>query len=232
MRQAVGVEICQRRVLYRRRQEALQPLGRAAHAGGDVFEPGLVGRRLQALGRARAVVVDLALPAAVRELVIVPDADEWPQGARVLDVGIGQIGLIDMAIVGHGGGNLDGPDAGAGRQGADLAHRASLQGRLVLGRPDHLIDEVAQVQNETQPFGLGFACVLGDHAPIGRRVAQVDVLAADEGEAGGRGVVLVRGGEGAARAAGPAVGVDEAVPVGSPRFQPGDQRPAGPVGGF
>src|SRR5262245_42821435 len=65
----------------------------------NVFEPRLVGGDLDRLTGSRiASGLDDALPALPREFVVVPDADERPTRARVLQIGIGEVALVDDAI--------------------------------------------------------------------------------------------------------------------------------------
>lgn len=108
---------------------------------------------------------------------------------------------------------------------------APIEPRLDLFRVhDHLIDEVAEVEDEAELLGAGAAHILVDHPAPGVGVAFVDGLAAYEGEADGACVVVGRCGDGAADAAAIPLRIDKAEPV-DPRWpEPADQHPAGPVG--
>ena len=100
MPEAVVVPLLDLDVLDRRRPELGQRPARRLHPRRNIFEPGLVGGDLDGLPGLRrlAAGLDDALPALPGEFVIVPDADERPAGARVLQVGIVQIALVDGAI--------------------------------------------------------------------------------------------------------------------------------------
>ena len=78
-------------------------------------ETGLELRRL--VDRRAVAVVRHRLPRVVRELVIVPRVDERPARARGLYVGIREERLVEVAVVGEGGGERR-------RAGGQLAGRA------------------------------------------------------------------------------------------------------------
>src|SRR5262249_18385111 len=103
---AVIVELCDRRLYHLRRPELIKPRSRSLrHSRWDVFPPGLVGRDAQRLSRLDylGAILDEALPALPGELVVVADAHEREMRARVLDVGIADVGLIDHAVTSERG---------------------------------------------------------------------------------------------------------------------------------
>src|SRR6185369_3251563 len=86
-------------VLDRNRPEFGKRAARRRHASRDIFEPGLIGRDLDGLAGLRlAARLNDALPALPREFVIVPDGDERPARAGILEVGISEIALVHGAI--------------------------------------------------------------------------------------------------------------------------------------
>ena len=97
--QPIGVPLVDLNVLDRERTERVERTARRRDARRNIFEPGLVGGDLDGLaGLRRAACLDDALPALPREFVIVPDADERPARAGILQIGIGEIALVDGAI--------------------------------------------------------------------------------------------------------------------------------------
>ncbi len=61
---------------------------------------------------------------------------------------------------------------------SDVVDRAVVSGLDLVGILDHLVDEIAEVQNETEPLSGGSAFVLVDHPAIGVQRAFIDILAA------------------------------------------------------
>jgi hypothetical protein len=92
-----------------------------------------------------------------------------------------------------------------------------------------LVDEIAQVQHETQPVLRRGTFVLPDHPAIRVQRAFANVLATDEREARRSRVVAPGRGQRAADPAAVAVLVHEAVPVFACREQVGHEYAAGPV---
>src|SRR5262249_45003434 len=151
---------------------------------GDVFEPRLVGGDLDRLARLRrSPRLDDALPALPGELVIVPNADERPARSRVLQVGIGEIALVDDAVTLDRERVMELADSAqtAIRDFADVVDRAVVPRRHLLGIFDDLVDEITEVEHEPELIGGRRALVLEDHPPIAVELALVHVLAADEG---------------------------------------------------
>ncbi len=235
--QAVVIEIGHRRIDHMRRIEGFQAAARCRHARRLVFEPCLVRRDLERLRghealRARKFLD--RLPALPREFVVVPHRDEGPACARILQVGILQIGVVERAVVLQRGGHVE---AVVGdRLALRKVHRerdAAIVAMAVLDlvRVLHdLVDEVAQMQHEAEPVLRRGAFVFADHPPIGIQRALADVLATDEGEARRSRIVGCGRRQRAADPAAVAVLVREAIPVFACRLQFGDQHAAGPVG--
>ena len=99
--QAVLVQFLDLDVLDGDRAERVERCRWAACTrAGMIFEPRLVGGDLDRSGPAVRTAAGLldALPALPGEFVIVPDGDERPARAGVLQVGVGEIALVDGAI--------------------------------------------------------------------------------------------------------------------------------------
>src|SRR5215831_4066269 len=96
---------------------------------------------------------------------------------------------------------------------ADLVDRAVVPRRQLVGIFDDLINEITEVENETELIGGHRALILKDHAPIAVELAFIHALAADEGEIDRPRIVRQGRGDGAADAATVALFIDEAVPV-------------------
>src|SRR6185503_18442392 len=83
----------------------------------------------------------------------------------------------------------------------------------LVGILDHLVDEIAEVQNEIELFGGGSAFIFVNHPAIGVELALIDILTTDKREVHRAGIVWQRRGDRAADPAAVAVGVREAIPV-------------------
>src|SRR4029450_5765251 len=128
-----------------------------------------------------APCLDDALPALPGEFVIVPDGDERPSRSRVLQVGIGKVALVDDAIALDRQRVMEFADSALTAIGnpADIVDRAVVSRRHLVGIFDDLIDEITEVENETELIGGRRALILGDHparalwvaflAPLGPR---------------------------------------------------------------
>ena len=138
--------------------------------------------------------------------MVVPDADERPARARVLEVGIGEIALVDGPVAVDGQRDVEVADLVAVRDARDLVDRAVVARLHLVGILDHLVDEVAQVQNEVELVGGGRAFVFVDHPAIAVELALVDVLTAHEGEVHRARIVRQRRSDRAADPAAVAVG--------------------------
>ncbi|MFT3916342.1 MAG: hypothetical protein QM704_20375 [Anaeromyxobacteraceae bacterium] len=230
--EAVGVELDDRDVLHGRWIEALERPARSRDARGEVLEPRLVRRDLDALARPlERPRLQVALPALPRELVVVPDGDERPARARVLEVGVGEVAAVDGPVALEGQRDVEVADLVAVRDARDLVDRAVEAGLRLVRILDHLVDEVAEVQDEVEAFAGGRALVLEDHPAVGVELALVQVLAAHEGEVHRARIVRRGRGDRAADPAAVPVGVGEPVPVGVRRPEAADQHARRPVGG-
>jgi hypothetical protein len=130
----------------------------------------------------------------VRELVVVPDDKEGEALVRLLQVGVGAVGAVELTVVVEARG---GPEfalgAGVEEDGAFAVVEgdgAVGRGRLEGGVARGFIDVVAEVDDEVE--------LLAVEAGVGVVVLAGEVLAGDEGEAdggvgvGGRRVLLTR----------------------------------------
>ena len=165
--------------------------------------------------------------------MVVPHADEGPARARILQVGIEQVGLVADAVVLQ---RVRHPEAVPGdhlalreldREGELAIVSAVLH---LVGVLHHFVDEIAQVQHETESFFGRGPLVFVDHLPVAVEGALGQALATDEGEL--RRARIVRCGRGQRTADATAVAflIDEAVPIFAGRRQIADQHAAGPVG--
>src|SRR5436190_19595733 len=68
------------------------------------------------------------------------------------------------------------------RDASDVVDGAVVPGLHLFGIFDHLVNEVAEMEDEAKLVGWPCAFILKDHPAIGVELALVDVLAADEGE--------------------------------------------------
>jgi hypothetical protein len=152
---------------------------------------------------------------------------------RVLQVWIVEVGAVERAIVGEGGRHPERGDLLAVGKADGIAQPAviAVSAGDFLRVVHDLVDEVAEVQHERELVLGGGSFVLEDHAPVGVLRPLADVLAADEGEADGPGIVVGRRSPGASDPAAASNLVHEPIPVGAGRLQPGDQNAAGVIGG-
>jgi hypothetical protein len=96
--QPIAIELFDGYVFYSGWIEAFEQRAPLSDTCGKIFKPGLIRRDLNALARLlERSRLDDALPTLPREFVVVPDRDERPAGASVLEVGIGEIGLFSAA---------------------------------------------------------------------------------------------------------------------------------------
>src|SRR4051812_26420345 len=100
----------------------------------------------------------------------------------------------------------------------------------VLGIPDDFIDEVAEVQYETELFGARPTLILVDHTSIRVARALRDILATDERELNERVVGVGGSGQRSTDAAGMTRFVDEAIPILASRLQARRQKSTRPIG--
>src|SRR5579884_441134 len=102
---------------------------------------------------------------------------------------------------------------------ADVVDRAVVPRRLLLRIFDDLINEITQVENETELIGRRRALILEDHPAIGVELAFIDVLAADKREIDRPWIVRQRRGDRPADAAAVPLSIGEAVPVDARRLE-------------
>src|SRR6185312_11156781 len=230
--QPVAIELFDRSVFYRWWIEALERPVPRSDACGEIFEPGLIRRDLDALARLlERPRLDDALPALPREFVVVPHRDKRPARARVLEVGIGEIAFVDGALTIDGRRDVEVADLVAIRDARDLVERAVVACLHLVGIFDHLVDEIAEVQNETELLGGGSAFIFVDHSAIGVELAFIDILTAHEREAHRAGIVWQRRRDRAADTAAVSVAVGESIPVGARRLESADENARGPIRG-
>ena len=97
--QPIAIPLVDGNVFHRGWAEVLERSARRRDTRGEIFEPGLIRRDLHALARPlERPRLDDALPALPREFVVVPDGDERPTRARVLEVGVGEIAFVDGPV--------------------------------------------------------------------------------------------------------------------------------------
>ncbi len=118
-----------------------------------------------------------ALPA---ELVVIPHRHEGPARPSVLQIRVVKVGFIHGTIIVQRRGDVKVVNFLTVWIPDDVADAAIVIGRTIFGIPDELIDEVAQVQHESELFVLWRALVFIDHPPICILRALIRVLATDE----------------------------------------------------
>src|SRR5215471_3771030 len=115
------------------------------------------------------------------------------------------------------------------RNPADLVDRAVVPRRQLVGIFDDLVNEITEVENETELIGGRRALVLEDHPAIAVELAFVEALAADEGEGDRPRIARERRGDRPADAAAVALSIGEAVPVDARRLEMADQHARRPI---
>ena len=161
--------------------------------------------------------------------MIVPDGDERPARARVLQVGVVEIALVDGAIAVERQRNVEIADLVSVGDARDLVDGAVVAGLHLVRVLDHFVDEVAEVQDETELIVRRRALVLEDHPAIGVERAFIDGLAADEGEVDRSRIVGRRRGHRSPDAAAVPVRIGEPVPVDVRGLEAGDEDACRPV---
>src|SRR5436305_14404237 len=96
---------------------------------------------------------------------------------------------------------------------ADVVDRAVVPRRLLVGIFHDLINEITEVENETELIGGRRALILEDHPAIGVELAFIHALAADKGEIDRPWIVRRRRGDRSADAATVSLLIGEAIPV-------------------
>src|SRR5215510_3311900 len=102
---------------------------------------------------------------------------------------------------------------------ADVVDRAVVPRRQFVGIFDDLIDEITEVEHETELIGGRRALILEDHPAIAIELAFIDVLAADKGEIDRPWIVRQRRGDRPADATAVPLSIGEAVPIDSRRLE-------------
>ncbi len=231
--QAVGVEPGDRSVLDLWPFERFKTrTGGLLYSRRDVFPPRLVGSDAQCLGRLRrATVPDGALPALPRKLMVVADTDKGEMGASVLYIWVVDVCPIDHTVAIERRGNVEVVHLACVGDAAEVVHRAVIAVRHLVWILHHLVDEVAEVQDEGQPLVSGRALVLPDHTAIGVLSSLIHALTRNEREGYRARIVEAWSCDRAAHPATAAVGIGEAIPIDGARFQPAHQHASSPVGG-
>src|SRR5882762_6074680 len=102
---------------------------------------------------------------------------------------------------------------------ADVVDRAVVPRRQLVGILDHLINEITEVENETELIGGRRALILEDHPAIAVELAFIQALATDKGEIDRPWIVRQRRGDGPADAATVGLSIGEAVQVDARRLE-------------
>src|SRR5579864_7008906 len=125
-----------------------------------ILEERLISRHFPSLPRQRFSFKSLQrLPAQPTELVVIPHVYEGPACARVLKIRITKIRTINGAIVFHCCWDMKVANLFAVRVADDISQAAVIHTlRSVLRIPHNFVDEVAEVQYETD--SLRFGCTL------------------------------------------------------------------------
>ena len=161
--------------------------------------------------------------------MIVPDGDERPTRSRVLQVGIGKVALVDDAIAVDRERVMEVAGLTAIGNPADVVDRAVVPRRHLVGIFDDLINEITEVENETELIGGRRALILKDHPAIAVELAFIEALAADKGEIDRPWIVRQRRGDRPADAATVPLSIGEAVPVDARRLEMTDQHARRPI---
>src|SRR5215212_9056510 len=111
----------------------------------------------------------------------------------------------------------------------DVVDRAIVPHRRLVGIFDDLINEITEVENETELIGGRRALILKDHPAIAVELAFIQALAADKGEIDRPWIVRQRRGDRPADAATVSLSIDEAVPVDARRLEMTDQDARRPI---
>src|SRR3954469_24780022 len=112
---------------------------------------------------------------------------------------------------------------------ADFVDRAVVPCRELVGIFDDLINEITEVENETELVGGRRALILKNHPAIAVELTFIDALAADEGEIDRPWIVRQRRGDRPAGAATVPLAIAEAVPVDARRLEMTDQHARRPI---
>src|SRR5215813_3530497 len=196
-----------------------------------ILEPRLIFLNLARLRRTSFAAKDLQpLPPKPRKLVVVPDRHERPARSRVLQIRIVQIGPVHRAVIVDGRRDVKIADLFSARVAHNVAQPPIVVPlRPVVWIPNDLIDEVAEMKDEVESFGLRGPFVLEDHAAVRVLRTLIDVLAAHKREARCVRVIAGRRSPRAAKATRETVIVDESIPVHPSWSEPTDERATRPI---
>src|SRR6476661_5996161 len=112
---------------------------------------------------------------------------------------------------------------------ADFVDRAVVPRRQLVGIFEDLINEITEVENETELIRGRRALILKDHPAIAVELAFINALAADKGEMDRPWIVRRRRGDRPADAAAVGLSIGEAVPVDTCRLEMADQHARRPI---
>src|SRR4029078_1985161 len=112
---------------------------------------------------------------------------------------------------------------------ADFVDRAVVPRRHFGRIFDDLVNEITEVEHETELIGARCALILEDHPAIAVELAFIDALAADEGEIDRPWIVRERRADGPPDAAAVPLCIGEAVPVDARRLEVTDQHARRPI---
>ena len=115
------------------------------------------------------------------------------------------------------------------RDPADVVDRAVVPRRQFVGIFDDLINEITEVENETELIGGRRALILKDHPAIAVELAFIHALAADKGEIDRPRIVRRRRSDRPADAAAVPLSIGEAVPVDARGLEMPDQHARRPI---
>src|SRR5437763_9902571 len=115
------------------------------------------------------------------------------------------------------------------RNPADVVDRAVVPRGLLVGILDDLINEIAEVENETELIDGRRALIFKDHSAIAVELAFIDALAADKREMDRPWIVRQGRGDRPADAATVPLSIGEAVPVDARRLEMTDQHARRPI---
>src|SRR5882757_7983314 len=112
---------------------------------------------------------------------------------------------------------------------ADFVDCAVVPRRQLVGILNDLINEITEVENETELISLGRALILKDHPAIAVELAFINTLATDKGEIDRPLIVRQGRGDRPADAATVPLSIGEAVPVDARRLEMTDQHARRPI---
>src|ERR1035438_4408925 len=125
--------------------------------------------------------------------MVVPHVDEGPVCSSVLNIRIPQVRAIHGTIVFQRRWDVKVSNLLAMWIADDVSDTAVIHPLgTVLRGPYDFIDEVAEVQHEANPLGLGSSCVFENHSAVGVLRALVRILATHKNKTNGSRIAHVR----------------------------------------